>query len=51
MCVCPLPRLLITSGVILTSCDWLNEFYSCYMATIVVIVNGRGFGIGTRHRQ
>ena len=40
MCVfvCPPPRLLITSGVILTSCDWLNEFYSCYMATIVVIV-------------
>ena len=21
-------------------CDWLNKFYSCYMATVVVIVNG-----------
>ena len=42
MCVCPPPRLIITSGVIWTPCDWLNKFYSCYMATVVVIVNGRG---------
>ena len=26
--------------------DWLNKFYSSYMATVVVIVNGRGFGVG-----
>ena len=25
---------------------WLNKFYSCYMATVVIIVNGRGLGIG-----
>ena len=48
---CPPPRLLITSGVIWTSYDWLNKFYSCYMATVVVIVNGRGLGIGTRRRH
>ena len=45
--VCPRPRLLITSGVIWTSYDCLNKFYSCYMATIAVIVNGRGLGINT----
>ena len=30
----------MTSGVIWTSYDWLNKFYRCYMATVVVIVNG-----------
>ena len=49
VCVCPPPRLLIISGVIWTPYDWLNKFYSCYMATVVVIVNGRGLGFGTRH--
>ena len=49
--VCPSARLLITSGVIWTSYDWLNKFYSCYMATVVVIVNGRGLCIGTRRRN
>ena len=52
-CVCPPPRLLITSGVMwrdMDPYDWLNKFYSCYMATVVVIVNGRGLGIGTRRR-
>ena len=51
VCVCPHPRLSITSGVIYNSYDWLNKFYSCYMATVVVIVNGRGLGIGTRRRH
>ena len=51
MCVCPPSRLLITSGVIWTPYDCLNKFYSCYMATVVVIVNGRGLGIGTRRRH
>ena len=53
-CVCvsvclPL-RLLITSGVIWTPYDWLNKFYSCHMATVVVIFNGRVLGIGVRCR-
>ena len=43
VCVCPPPRLLITSGVIWTPCDWLNS-----STTVVVVVNGRGLGIGTR---
>ena len=46
--VCPTPRLLITSGIIWTLYDSLNKFYSCYMATVVVIVNGHGLGIDTR---
>ena len=48
-CVCPPLRLLITSGVIWTPYDWLNKFYSRYMAIVVGIVNGRGLGIDTRH--
>ena len=41
VCVCVSTlRLLITSGVIWTPYDWLNKFYSCYMATVVIIVNG-----------
>ena len=27
--------------------DWLNNFYSCYMAAVVNIVNGLGLGIDT----
>ena len=53
MCVCmcvSTPRLLITSGMmwhdIWTPYDWLNKFYSCYMATVVTIINGRTLGIG-----
>ena len=56
MCVCPPLRLLITSGVMWHDMDpmqlvKLNKFYSCYMATVVVSVNGRGLGIGTCHRH
>ena len=49
--VCVPPRLLITSGVMWTPYNWLNKFYSCYMATVVIIVNGRGLGISTRSRH
>ena len=50
VCVCvSAPRLLITSGVILTLYDWLTKFYSCYVATVVVIVDGHGLGIHTHH--
>ena len=54
VCVCLPLRLLITSGVMwhdMHPYDWLNKFYSCYMTTVVVIVNGHGLGIGTRHRH
>ena len=51
VCVCPHPRLLITSGVIWTLYDWLNKSYSCYMATVVVIINERALGIGMHLRH
>ena len=38
-CVCPPPRLLITSGVIY---DWLTKFY---MAAVVGIGSGRDISI------
>ena len=50
VCVCPPPRQLISSGMIWTPYDWLNKFYSCYMA-IVIIVNGCGLGIDRRRRH
>ena len=31
--------------------EWLKKLYSCYMATVVVIINGHGLGIGMRHRH
>ena len=52
VCVSVAPRLLITSGMMwpdMGPYNWLNKFYSCYMATVVIIVNGRGLGIGTHH--
>ena len=51
VCVCLRPRLFRASGVIWISYNSLNKFYSCYMATVVVIVNGSGLGIGTRCRH
>ena len=42
VCVSPPPRLLITSGVIWTPYDWLNKFYSIYMAAVVGIVSRCG---------
>ena len=56
LCVCvPTPRLLITSGDVvwygLHMIAWLNKLYSCYIATVVIIINGPGLGIGTHHRH
>ena len=51
LCVCPPPRLLITSGVIWRDIDSIRlvkQVLQLYTATVVVIVNGRGLGIGTR---
>ena len=45
VCVCvSAPRLLITSDMIWTSYDWLNKFYSFYMAPAVVI-DSRGVAL------
>ena len=52
VCVCPRPKLLITNGVMwrdLTPHDWLNKFYSCFIATVAVIINGYGLGIDMHH--
>ena len=46
-CVCPSLRLLITSGVIYTLYDWLNNFLWLYMAAVVGIVSGRDLSIHT----
>ena len=52
LCVCAFvclpPRLLITSGVIWTPYDWLNNFYSFHMATAVVIGSRCGLRIEAR---
>ena len=37
--VCLPPKLVITSGVIWTSHDWLNKFYSFYIAAVFSIVS------------
>ena len=47
VCVCPLPRLLITSGMIFTLYDWLNKFYSFYRAEVIV---GSGCGLRIKAR-
>ena len=44
VCVCPLLRLLITIDMILTP-DWLNKFYSCYVAAVVGFISRHVFSI------
>ena len=44
VCVCPPPRLLITSGVMwcdIDPYDWLNKFCGFYIAAVVGIIIGR----------
>ena len=51
VCVCPPPRLLITSGVMWHDMDpmqLVKQVLQLYKATVVIIVNGSGLGIGTR---
>ena len=48
VCVCPPLRLLITSGMMwrdMDPYDWLNKFYSRYMAIVVTIINECSLGI------
>ena len=49
VCVCLLLRLSITSGMMWYDMGPIHKFYSCYMATVVAINNGRNLGIGTHH--
>ena len=52
MCVCL--RLLIISGVTWHDIDLIQLLKQVlqllYMATVVIIINGSGLGIGTRRR-
>ena len=45
MCVCVCVGTRLTSDMIRTPYVWLNKLYSCYVATVVIIVNGHGLGI------
>ena len=48
VCVCPPPRLLLTSGVMWCDIDpynWLNKFYDFYVAVVVGISSGRDVSI------
>ena len=49
VCVCPPPRLVITSGVIWNSYDWLNKYYSFCMEAMVGISSRRGLRIEVHH--
>ena len=49
MCVCPLSRLLITSGVIWTPYDWLIKLCGFYIVVVVFIDDGHGLGVEVRH--
>ena len=42
VCVCLSLRLSITSGVIWTPYNWLNEFYTFDMTAVVGITSRRG---------
>ena len=46
------PEAIITSGMMWCDMDpmqLIKQVLQPYMVTVVVIVNGRGLGIGTRH--
>ena len=51
VCISPPPRLLITSSMMWSQYDWLNEFYSFYMTAIVSIISRRGLKIEAQHRS
>ena len=51
VCVCCVfaPEVSIDQWRVMDPCDWLNKFYSCYIATVVGIVDGNSLGIDTCH--
>ena len=51
MCVCSPLSLLIISSVIWIPYDWLNRFYSFYVAAVVGIVSRRGLSIDACHEK
>ena len=51
MCMCVCVCASEASDMMWTLYNWLNKFYSCYMVTVVIIINGHSFGIGTHRRH
>ena len=51
VCVCLTSRLLLSSGMIWIPYDWLNKFYSCYVAAVVGIISRCGFRNKVCHRN
>ena len=51
MCVCMCVCVPTPWGMIWTPYDWLNNFYSCYMAAIVSIISRCGLRIKVCHRN
>ena len=50
--VCPLPRLVITSGMMrhdMDLYDWLNKFYNFYMTAAVNIISRHGLTTELKH--
>ena len=45
----PCMKLLITSDVIWIPHDWINKFYSSYMAAVVDIISGCSLSVDVRH--
>ena len=51
MCVCLPLRILITSGLIWTLYNWLNNLYSSCVATVVSILSMHGLSIDACHED
>ena len=51
ICMCLPPMLLITSGVIWIQYDWLNKFFSFYMAVVVGIISRHDLRIEALHKS
>ena len=47
MCVCVC--VCVSAPKAITQYDWLNKFYSFYMAAVVVIGSGHGLRIEVHH--
>ena len=51
VCLCLPLEAIITIGVILTPCNWLNKFYSFSMSAILSIISRHGLRNEARHRN
>ena len=52
VCTCVHPSMLLTtSGMIWPLFEWLNKFYSCYMAAVIGIVSVQDLNIDMHHEN